>query len=362
MSELRSLGAIYWGQMWLDALRTNAGLDLEVLAQGESYARHDWGLEVFIDKGVVEATAGSGRRLEYDLQIRLPVLPDDLWDRLTEQIAGSSARTAALLDGVLDPAILDDARRIGADLMPTRGELEWSCACRQLLPGEGLCKHVGAALYLLADSFDEDPFDLLLLRGRSRDELRSVVGELRSGSATEADLDDLADRAWVRPRGPLPAVPDPLDSPGALTPWATDPPPNAPFTAAGLRVIGSETAERAWQLLKDGAPTHLDLDTASDLARRASLAEGTAAWKPLVVNSGLTSQELAARAQAWRVAGPAGVGVQLAHQRLLKVSPKTQVRQAEDGRWFRFEKPSGRWTLVAGPAGDPEQLLTTDEI
>lgn len=362
MAELQSLGAIYWSQAWLAALRA-AGLDEEMLNQGETYARHDWGLEPFIDKGLVEANAGSGRRLNYDVAVRLPALSDDQWAQILERVAGSSARTAAMLDGDVEPAVLEDARAVGCELLPTGAELTWSCGCAEIVGAQSLCKHVAGTLYVLADCFDEDPFDLLLLRGRSREELRAELSELRTGSAGEPDLDEVADRAWQRTPGPLPVIPEAPESPGDLTAWATDPPPNAPFSAAGLRTVGTETAHRAWlRAHTTETSSHLQLAITADLSRRAALAEDTPGWKDLVTNSGLTSRELSARAQAWRIAGSAGVEVQLDPQKSVKVSADAQMRQTQSGDWFRFEKRRGRWTVVDGPSSDPNQLLLTTDI
>lgn len=363
MSELQSLGAIYWGQVWLDGLRDQAKLDSSLLSVGETYARHDWGLEVFVDKGRAEATASTGRRLQYDITIELPVLDDDQWDRLLQRIARSSAQSAALFDGVVDAAIINQGKSEEADLLPRQNELTWSCDCERIRTDAQLCKHAAAVLYLLADAFDDNPFDLLLFRGRSRDEIRAVVSELRSDLDIAPPADEGAEQAWSRARGPLPVLPSSPEAPGDLTPWSSDPPPSAPFSAEGLLAIGTEAAQRAWQMLNEPSMnSQLDLDRAADLARRASLAEGTSQWKDLVRSSGLTSQELSARSTAWRIAGSAGVDIHLYHRELIKVSGRAQVRQAEDERWFRFEKVAGRWRLHSGPVDDPELLLSTKDL
>jgi uncharacterized Zn finger protein len=370
MAELASLGSIYWGQTWLDALRSS-GLDPEALDAGASYARHDVDLEVFVDKGRVEATAATGRRLTYDVTVTIPTTTDEDWSRVLERVASTSARTAALLDGIAEPALLADARAVGVEFMPGRGELNWECTCSRLQPDTEEshevepqtkpCKHVGAVLYLLADSLDDDPFDLLLLRGRSRDEIRTALEELRGGNAHGRD--ESPDAAWARSRGPIPEVPMPLDEPGALTPWATDPPATAPFTAEGLRVIGADAARRAHHLFTNGpSTTHLDLEPMIDVARRASETEGTPSWRTLVKRSGLSSQELAARAAAWRVAGRAGVQVHVSSDEQRRVSDRAQLRRSLQGSWFRFEKLSGRWTLTKGPAADPNELLRNDDL
>lgn len=55
------------------------------------------------------------------------------------------------------------------------------CSC----PDWGVpCKHVAAVCYLLAESFDEDPFRILAWRGRDREDLLDNLRALRSSSAT----------------------------------------------------------------------------------------------------------------------------------------------------------------------------------
>jgi hypothetical protein len=34
-----------------------------------------------------------------------------------------------------------------------------------------------------------------------------------------------------------------------------------------------------------------------------------------------------------------------------------QLRLGRDGRWYRFEKSSGRWQLAAAGADEPEELV-----
>jgi uncharacterized Zn finger protein len=98
------------------------------------------------------------------------------------------------------------------------------------------CKHIAATLYLLAEAFDADPFEILHWRGRDRQTLLTNLRALR-GSATPAkkrsrakpepetragigaasaladmpspDLAEAAGRFWVAPV-PLPARPPTL--------------------------------------------------------------------------------------------------------------------------------------------------------
>ncbi len=80
------------------------------------------------------------------------------------------------------------------------------------------CKHLAATFYLLAEAFDDDPFQILHWRGRSRDELLAGLragddgAERRrtAGAATSAPprrgratctrrLSESLDRYWLSP-------------------------------------------------------------------------------------------------------------------------------------------------------------------
>ncbi|MBT3714575.1 MAG: hypothetical protein HOG15_14605, partial [Anaerolineae bacterium] len=43
------------------------------------------------------------------------------------------------------------------------------------------CKHIAAAHYILGERFDEDPFLIFRLRGRTQDEVMSALRERRAG-------------------------------------------------------------------------------------------------------------------------------------------------------------------------------------
>ena len=92
--------------------------------------------------------------------------------------------SAKLLAGEVPPELEEIFDSAGAPLFPTSaGDLDQHCSC----PDWGVpCKHIAAVFYLLAEAFDADPFLILLLRGRGRDELLARLRELRSGVAADA--------------------------------------------------------------------------------------------------------------------------------------------------------------------------------
>jgi uncharacterized Zn finger protein len=67
------------------------------------------------------------------------------------------------------------------------------------------CKHIAAVHYLLGERFDEDPFLMFLLRGRSQDEIVAALRARRAGPepevAPEAEQSVEADLAtfWSAP-------------------------------------------------------------------------------------------------------------------------------------------------------------------
>ncbi len=152
--------------------------------------------------------------------------------------------------------------------------------------------------------------------------------------------------------------------PGPTPSWGA-PPSSAPFTATGLTLIGTDVIRRAAGLLSGDAPTWLDLDPSSDLARLASAFPAAADRRRLSEHTGLSVRELASRALAWERGGAFGVRAQVHPIETVRVSPAAQLRRIDhDGTplWFRFEKRSGRWQLVAGPTADPEALLSGEPI
>src|SRR5262249_30369755 len=63
-------------------------------------------------------------------------------------------------------------------------ELSLDCSCPDW---EVPCKHLAATFYLLAESFDDDPFRILAWRGRQRDDLLDNLHAARSAGPPAAD-------------------------------------------------------------------------------------------------------------------------------------------------------------------------------
>jgi uncharacterized Zn finger protein len=393
----RTFGATWWAKAWLDALENRARLDPNRLPRGRTYARTGRVQSIQLEPGQIVASVRGSRVTPYVVRVQIRTFTDDEWSLLLAAIVAKAGHAAALLDGELEPGIVDDARAVGIELLPGPGELRPRCSCPDWADP---CKHSAAVCYLVADELDVDPFSLLELRGRRREELLAGLRRLRRGDAGRAggsgaarNPHDGPDRAgvpateaWRRTLAVLPAEPHPPASPGRPAPWPVDPPGGAGVSAAGLLAVTRDAVGRAWLLARGEGGSGLALSAEADLARRADVALGTEDWAGLVSASRVPSSELARRAVAWRHGGSAGLqvldegrwrppssvmvpareavvaarghgrGVAVDGNRVT-VDAVAQFRLGRDGRWYGFEKRSGRWGLAQSPAEDIEDLL-----
>ena len=122
------------------------------------------------------------------------------WAAVERALAENALFAAALLADERPADIEDVFDAVGLTLFPTAArELSLDCSC----PDDAVpCKHLAATFYLLAESFDEDPFAILAWRGREREDLLENLAAARSGGGPAADR--------AGPSGP--ALADCLDS------------------------------------------------------------------------------------------------------------------------------------------------------
>lgn len=383
----------WWGAAWIEALEQRARLDPNRLPRGRTYARHGHVEDLTLSPGLVSARVHGTRIRPYRVIVTVRQLDEPEWDRFLDAVVAKAAHAAALLDGELDPGIVEDATAVGVELLPVAGELRPRCSCPDWADP---CKHAAAVCYLVAVELDRDPFALLELRGRTRDMVMAELRRRRSlGRAPEVAASPVqaaavteqgvtARKAWQRRVGELPHPPPVRPGPGRLAVWPADPPQDAPFTAAGLTAVAGDAVDRAWRMSRGDAGSALSLDLDADLARRAAVALGTPGWANLVERSEVDARELVRRASAWRHAGDDGLraiaearwkpdvvtmaeartrlidaGVPASRIRIDRnalVSDGVQLRLGHDGRWWRFEKRSNRWELGAAPAETPDEL------
>ena len=236
-SERGAIGTTWWSQRFLSVLES-FGLGTR-LTRGKAYARQGQVLALTVSPGVVAAKVQGSRAKPYQVSIGFSALDDHRWSQIESLLGAQAGYRAQLLAGEMPESLEAVMGSAGAALFPRRiGDLTMRCSCPDIAVP---CKHIAAAFYLLAERFDDDPFAILLWRGRSREQLLSGLDEVPAGAATRAGsggleraLEDLPeldvatalDRFWLAPV-PLPARPPTLDASADLVLRALPDPPQS---------------------------------------------------------------------------------------------------------------------------------------
>lgn len=174
----------WWANRWLAALEKL--VDAGRLRRGKRYARNGQVLSIDeTDTGIVAKVQGS-RRTPYRVTIDIAHLDESQWERVFEVLSKQALFTAQLLAGEMPPTIEAAFAEADARLFPERKtELTTACTCPDYA---NPCKHTAAVHYILGERFDEDPFLLFRLRGRSR---ADVMAGLRGHHTDDTDTADI---------------------------------------------------------------------------------------------------------------------------------------------------------------------------
>ncbi|MGW6402501.1 SWIM zinc finger family protein [Streptomyces sp. NPDC055134] len=401
----RGFAQSWWGQTWLKALEDTA-LDLQQLKAGRALARGGSVGAVSVRPGRVTALVKDRGGAVYRADVLLQRLSEEEWDRFLGMAVERAGHIAALLDREMPPHLVEDAAAAGVELLPGIGDLEPHCGC----DAWDHCAHTAALCYQLARLLDQDPFVLLLMRGRGErvllDELQvRSVASVSAGSADEetdggpVDADGVdATEAFAAGSilPPLPAAP-PVPPEAAVVPSLdTEAEPPAGTDVAALEFLGARAAAEAHRMLTDAltpghelrAPYH-ELTIDQDAVRLAAGAPEAWIGARLAEGSGRDREGLAAAVLAWEHGGTAALSVledewtpdaetavrartaveaawdagerpplRVTRNRWTATGTGAQARLGRDGRWWPYRKNDDRW-LPAGPAThDPAAALS----
>ncbi|MGW7164813.1 SWIM zinc finger family protein [Streptomyces sp. NPDC054884] len=397
----------WWGRAWLTALEDGA-MDGEQVKAGRRLARAGSVGAVTVRPGRVTAVVRGRDRTPHRADVLLDTLSDAQWDRFLDLTVERAAHMAALLDREMPPHLVEDADAAGVHLLPGLGDLEAECDCGAW----DHCGHTAAVCYQVARLLDQDPFVLLLLRGRAE---RVLLDNLQARSAAAPAAPAAVDRAEgvdaaeayaagdILPA--LPAAPVLPPEPGVPPALDTDTPPPPGVEPAALEFLAAQAAAGAYRLLAQalreqpgrGAEAE-PLSIGQDAVR---LAAGVGDGRPdaqqlaavtvrLASGSGRSREQLASAVRAWRHGGPAALAVfeeeravegdalararaalaaawedderpvlRARANRWTVVGEACQLRLGPDGRWWPYRKESGRWMPAGDSAHDPATALAT---
>jgi uncharacterized Zn finger protein len=175
----------WWADRWLSMLHRFGWKGR--LANGRMYADSGRVTEFRVETGRVRAAVQGSRTQPYDVTVHIRPLPDADWDLVVDILSCQALFTAQLLAGEMPRDIEEVFDAAYAPLFPKRkDDIKAHCTCPDWA---NPCKHIAAVYFVLADTFDKDPFLLFHLRGRNRD---ALIGMLRAARAAEAQAAPMA--------------------------------------------------------------------------------------------------------------------------------------------------------------------------
>jgi uncharacterized Zn finger protein len=186
-----AFGKTWWASRWIAALErlVNPGR----LARGRSYARTGQVVSLDVTRDGVKAEVQGSRAKPYSVTIQFKRLSDAEWERIIDAMSAQALYAARLLSGEMPETIEEVFASVGTTLFPAaKGDMQTTCSCPD---DANPCKHIAAVYYLLGERFDEDPFLMFLLRGRSQEEIVTALRARRAG----ADGEPAAESALEQP-------------------------------------------------------------------------------------------------------------------------------------------------------------------
>ncbi|WP_112467681.1 SWIM zinc finger family protein [Streptomyces triticisoli] len=400
----RGFAGTWWGHAWLKAFEDTA-LDAEQVRAGRRLARAGAVGAVSVRPGRITAVVHDRDRTAHRADVLLEELSDNEWARFLDVAVERSGHLAALLDRALPPHLVEDAAAAGIGLLPGIGDLEPECDCGAW----DHCGHTAALCHLVARLLDQDPFVLLLMRGRDE---QALFAELRARDSADDDGPPAPDgvdaaeayaAAFVLP--PLPPLPEPPAAPGLPPSLDTETPPAPGVDPASLELLAAQTAVaahlRLGETLKIATGEHTPAGehapaaepaVAQDAVRLAAGVSDGAVLDRLAEGSGRGRQELARAVLAWRFGGAAGLSaleeewtpdgeaharawaavesaweederpsLRAEGNRWTVVGEDRQLRLGRDGRWWPCRKEQGHWVPAGGAARDPATAMAATE-
>ncbi|TPQ16715.1 SWF or SNF family helicase [Streptomyces sporangiiformans] len=392
----------WWGQAWLKALE-DAALDSEQVKTGRRLARGGTVGAVSVRPGRITAVVQDRDRTPYRADVLLQQLSEDQWDRFLDMAVEQAGHIAALLDREMPPHLVEDAEAAGVELLPGLGDLEPECGCGAW----DHCGHTAALCYQMARLLDQDPFVLLLMRGRGERELLDEL-QVRSVRLPEAapvsdephqgvDAAEAYAAADILP--PLPAAPPLPGEPGQPPSLDTEAGAGPGIDPGALEFLAKQTAREAHRLLAEalgsGHEQRLveeELTLSQDAVRLAAGDPESQATARLAEGSGRDLEGLALAVRAWELGGAAALDVletewvveaetlararaalesaweederpslRAYRNRWTVVGTSAQLRLGLDGRWWPYRKERGLWAPAGPPAQDPATALALAE-
>ncbi|MBK4730170.1 SWIM zinc finger family protein [Oxynema sp. CENA135] len=181
----------WWLQQWLELI--NSYRFKKRLERARNYARQGNVLSIEFQEGKAIARVQGTEPEPYQVSLWLDPLTDEEWGYAIETLSQRAIFSAKLLAGEMPKNIEEVFAANGLRLFPfTLDEVRSRCSCPDKA---NPCKHIAAVYYLLGDRFSEDPFILLQLRGRTKEQILAALRQQREIDTRESETGDRSDAA-----------------------------------------------------------------------------------------------------------------------------------------------------------------------
>ena len=158
----------WWGRAWVRSFEETV-LDAADLVAARALARSGRLGAVMVISGMASAVMDPSSPTALIAQVRVRRLDEQQWSAFSTELEREAGFLAALESGELPAELVEHADESGVEIVPGPADLDSACECDSWAQP---CLHVLALLYQLAWVLDEDPYALLLLRGRTPDQLK----------------------------------------------------------------------------------------------------------------------------------------------------------------------------------------------
>lgn len=173
----------WWSQRWVKFMQQVQTITDPALLRGLRVKR----LEV--RPGLIQAQVVGRDNGPVQVEMRVPPLTDAQWDAVIAALAGQAIFAAQLLAGAIPAEIEQVFAEAGARLLPSSSrEIEQRCE-----PPQDSARALSAVYRQLGEMVAEDPWLLLRLRGRDRQQVLDALQERRNLALQELNVQAAVD-------------------------------------------------------------------------------------------------------------------------------------------------------------------------
>ncbi|WP_365970574.1 metal-binding protein, partial [Thermosynechococcus sp. OHK43] len=170
----------WWSERWIGVLESFGWR--RRLERARNYVREGRVLTLEFKGNQVHAQVQGTAPDPYHVKLHLDAFSEEQWQYAIDGMAQKAFYAAKLLAGELPPSIEEVFTQAGLSLFPfTKFDIHSRCTCPDPV---NPCKHIGAVYYLLGQYFNEDPFLLFQLRGKTKEEILQRLRHYRATATT----------------------------------------------------------------------------------------------------------------------------------------------------------------------------------